>query len=90
MSLKTALSKKRSRIRRGALRSTGDRWQLFDTEADFAESTDLAARYPAKLKELQALWWAEARRYSDPAVTRPVEMLYRFNRIDDAFSEPGN
>jgi arylsulfatase A-like enzyme len=66
-----------------------DRWQLFDTEADFSESTDLADRYPAKLKELQALWWIEARRYSNPAITKPVETLYRFNHIDDAFSEPG-
>jgi arylsulfatase len=64
-----------------------DRWQLFDTSTDFAEATDLSARHPAKLAELKALWAREAARYSDPVVTNPVPMLYKFNRMEDAFRE---
>ncbi|HET8654282.1 MAG TPA: sulfatase-like hydrolase/transferase [Longimicrobiaceae bacterium] len=40
-----------------------DRWELYDLNHDFSESTDVAARYPEKLKELQALWWSEAAKY---------------------------
>jgi arylsulfatase len=39
-----------------------DRWQLFHTDADRSEAHDLAAQYPDKVKELAALWMAEARR----------------------------
>ena len=31
---------------------------------DFSESTDVAARYPEKLRELQALWQSEAAKYN--------------------------
>ncbi|MGH6747484.1 arylsulfatase [Novosphingobium sp.] len=55
-----------------------DVWQLFDTEADPAENHDLAAAMPAKLKELQALWWSEARKYSDPPLAEaPKPFRYR-------------
>ena len=67
-----------------------DRWELFDTQADYSESHDLSKLYPARLRELQQLWWSEAKRYSNPPVTDPVEMLYRFNHIDDAFLETGD
>jgi arylsulfatase len=40
-----------------------DRWELYHVEEDFSESHDLADEYPEKLKELQAVWWAEAGRY---------------------------
>lgn len=63
-----------------------DNWELYHTDEDFTESTDLAAKNPAKLKELIALWQTEAekhnvlplddRRYeraADP--TRPVAAL---------------
>ena len=63
-----------------------ERWQLFDTSTDFAEANDVSARYPAKLAELRALWAKEAARYSNPAVTDPLPMLYKFNRIEDAFA----
>jgi arylsulfatase len=36
------------------------RWELYDLRHDFSQSTDLAGQYPDKLKELQALWDAEA------------------------------
>jgi arylsulfatase len=39
-----------------------DRWQLFHTEADRSEARDLADEHPDKMKELAALWLAEARR----------------------------
>ncbi|MDP1632413.1 MAG: arylsulfatase [Caulobacter sp.] len=37
-----------------------DVWELYNLDADFAETTDLAATHPDKLAELTALWWAEA------------------------------
>jgi arylsulfatase A-like enzyme len=37
-----------------------DDWELFNLDADFSESEDLAARFPDKLKELTELWWSEA------------------------------
>ncbi|MDP3854132.1 arylsulfatase [Phenylobacterium sp.] len=37
-----------------------DRWELFHLDADFSETDDLARAQPAKLAELQALWWKEA------------------------------
>ncbi|MDP9237564.1 MAG: sulfatase-like hydrolase/transferase [Chloroflexota bacterium] len=40
-----------------------DRWELYHVEQDFSESRDLAGEYPEKLRELQAIWWAEAGRY---------------------------
>src|SRR5207244_10994615 len=36
------------------------KWELFDTEADPSECNDLAEQHPGKLRELTALWWAEA------------------------------
>jgi arylsulfatase len=38
------------------------RWELFDTETDPSECTDLAEKQPEKLRELIALWWTEAGR----------------------------
>ena len=40
-----------------------DRWQLFDIQVDPTESTDLAARNPARLAEMQRLWQQEAEKY---------------------------
>ncbi len=40
-----------------------DKWELYHVDNDFSESKDLAGEYPEKLRELQALWWAEAGRY---------------------------
>ncbi len=37
-----------------------DRWELYQVEKDFTESTDVAARHPAKLEEMKKLWWSEA------------------------------
>src|SRR5204863_9715982 len=41
-----------------------DVWELYDLEADFSESNDLAASNPKKLKELQDMFWVEAKKYN--------------------------
>lgn len=64
-----------------------DKWELFDVSKDYAETTDLATRYPAKLKEMQALWWSEARKYSTPPLAEPLEIFAKRSRYDDAFIE---
>jgi arylsulfatase len=40
-----------------------DRWELYHVEEDFSEAHDLADEYPEKVRELEAVWWAEAGRY---------------------------
>lgn len=61
-----------------------DRWELYDTEADFSESTDLAAVHPGKLAELKALWWREARRFSSPALAEAPEKYRLRERFDNS------
>jgi arylsulfatase len=39
-----------------------DRWELYHVDTDFAETINLAERYPEKLDELKKLWWSEAAR----------------------------
>ncbi len=41
-----------------------DKWELYNTDVDFTQANDLAASNPEKLKELQDLWWAEAKKYN--------------------------
>ncbi|NJN70956.1 MAG: arylsulfatase, partial [Nitrospira sp.] len=41
-----------------------DKWELYHTDVDFSQANDLAAANPAKLKELQDLWWVEAEKYN--------------------------
>jgi arylsulfatase len=38
-------------------------WELYDLRADWTQSEDLAAKQPAKLKELQQLFMTEAKKY---------------------------
>ncbi|BCS32295.1 arylsulfatase [Luteitalea sp. TBR-22] len=40
-----------------------DVWELYDTRTDFSLANDLAAKDPAKLKEMQALFLSEAAKY---------------------------
>jgi len=51
-----------------------DTWELYDTRADFSLANDLAAKNPAKLKEMQDLFMKEA-------------VKYRVLPIDDRFLE---
>lgn len=60
-----------------------DKWQLFDTEADFAEAYDLADRYPDKLEELKRLWWREARKFSNPPLAEMPARFRNRERFDD-------
>ena len=52
--------------RHGALTGTGhfmeDPWELYHVAEDRAESVDLSAQHPDKLRELVAMWYAEAGR----------------------------
>jgi arylsulfatase A-like enzyme len=38
-------------------------WELYDLNNDWTQYDDVAAKYPAKLKELQELFWQEAEKY---------------------------
>jgi len=53
------------------------KWELYDVRKDFSEAEDLAAKEPAKLKELQDLFWREAEKYN----VLPIENR-RLNRFD--------
>jgi arylsulfatase len=37
-------------------------WELFHLPEDFSQAHDVAGEHPDKVRELQALWWAEAER----------------------------
>jgi arylsulfatase len=56
-----------------------DAWELYDVRADFSLSTDLAAKNPKKLAELQAIFMKEAERYHVLPVDDRV-----FERLDAA------
>jgi arylsulfatase A-like enzyme len=43
---------------------TEDKWELYNTNDDFSQSQDLAAKYPDKLKALQRLFLAQAEKYN--------------------------
>ncbi|MFB9325600.1 sulfatase-like hydrolase/transferase [Paenibacillus aurantiacus] len=40
-----------------------DTWELYHEAEDFAETRDLAAAYPEKVRELVERWWTEAGKY---------------------------
>jgi arylsulfatase len=53
-----------------------DVWELYDVRKDFSLTDDLAAKNPAKLKELQALFMREAEKnYVLPLDDRSIERL---------------
>jgi arylsulfatase A-like enzyme len=54
-----------------------DVWELYDTNTDWAQAHDLAAKHPDKLEELKRLWLIEAVKYNVlPLDDRRIE---RFN-----------
>lgn len=65
-----------------------DQWKLFNTAMDFSESTDLADRYPEKLKEMKALWWKEARKFSSPALAEAPQAFRYREMFDDTPDRP--
>lgn len=62
-----------------------DKWELFDLSSDFSESRNVAAQYPDKLRELQALWTREARRYMNPQLREAPTIINALNRYEDYF-----
>ena len=40
------------------------KWELYHVDEDFSQSADLATKEPAKLRELQDLWWVEAAKHN--------------------------
>ncbi len=40
-----------------------DQWELYHLDQDFSETDDLAGAQPDKLKEMVALWWAQAEKH---------------------------
>jgi len=52
------------------------RWELYNLDQDYSQSHDMAAAEPAKLRQMQDLWWAQAARYNVlPLDPRKVERL---------------
>ncbi|SIT53232.1 Sulfatase [Mesorhizobium prunaredense] len=39
-------------------------WELYDINTDWTQNRDLAAQSPDKVKELEAVWWQEAKKYN--------------------------
>jgi arylsulfatase A-like enzyme len=46
-----------------SLDPAGFPWELYDLTKDWTQYEDVAAKYPAKLKEMENLFWAEAKKY---------------------------
>ncbi len=62
-----------------------DRWELYHLDEDFSETTDLAAKYPDKLRELVDLWWTEAEKYGVfPLDDRDTERAQTWLRMRSA------
>lgn len=64
---------------------TEDKWELYRLSDDVSETRDLSAQYPGKLKELQALFDEEARKYNvypldDRLAERILASRSRFNK----------
>ncbi|HEY1906368.1 MAG TPA: arylsulfatase [Myxococcaceae bacterium] len=39
------------------------KWELYDVRSDFSEAHNVADKYPAKVKELESLFWSEAKKH---------------------------
>jgi arylsulfatase len=61
---------------RGAFDPLTAKWELYDVSKDFSQAENLADKHPEKVKELEALFWTEAEKYSVlPLDWRAVERL---------------
>lgn len=57
------------------------KWELYNIDEDFSEADDLAAKSPAKLKEMQELFFVEAKKYNVlPLDTSAIERFGAANR----------
>lgn len=60
-----------------------DQWNLYNTNNDFSQTNDLAAKFPEKLAELQDIWFREAEEYGAlPMVDKSIE-LFAYVSPDD-------
>jgi arylsulfatase len=50
-------------VTKGTADFADDRWELYNVDDDFSQAEELGAYHPAKLRELQERFWAEAGRY---------------------------
>lgn len=39
-------------------------WELYNIDEDFSQAHNIAAQHPEKLKELQAMWWEQAKTHN--------------------------
>ena len=60
-------------------------WELYHVDADFSQANDLAATHPDKLKELQAVFIEEAKKYD----VFPLDPRFS-ERMDPSLRESGN
>ena len=63
-------------VLRGSVPFEQDKWELYNINEDFSQANDLASKHPEKLKELQAVFDQEAKKYD----------VYP---LDDRFAERG-
>ena len=59
-------------------------WELYNIDEDFSQANDLAAKEPAKLKELQAMFLEEAKKYD----VLPLDPRFA-ERLDPKLRESG-
>ena len=70
-----------------------DKWELYDTNVDWTQADDLAAKHPGKLRELQELFTAEGMKYNvfplddrvtereNPVLAGRLDLLYGRNTM---------
>lgn len=58
---------------------TNDIWQLFKIDEDFAESTDVAAKYPMVMAHMQQLWDQEWKRWVGRPLGQPAPNICALN-----------
>jgi len=66
-----------------------DKWGLYNTNEDFSQSQDLAAKNPDKLQELQRLFLEEAEKYKRPAARRQAGRAFCADNCGQAFTDVG-
>ncbi|NTX28535.1 arylsulfatase [Burkholderia pyrrocinia] len=66
-----------------------EHWELYHVDGDFTQAHDVAQQYPDKLRELQDLFWKEARKNNVlPLDDRFVERLSLTNDVNQATARP--
>ena len=55
-----------------------DKCELYNLDEDFSQAEDLSAKYPDKVRELTALFWAEAEKYQVLPLFGEIAFLWGF------------